>query len=161
MSEPIEQPPISPGVPEWHQLRENRWNLHAWIVGEPIIGENTWIGAFTVIDGSGGLQIGRACDISAGAHIYTHSTVRRALSDGALPIDRGTTTIGDCVHVGAHATVLMGCTIGDHCIVAAGAVVLEGTTAPAWSLIVGVPARVVPDGARKAVRSDSAEEARG
>ena len=68
-------------VPEWHHLPENPYNPHAWIVGEPAIGPGCWIGAFTVIDGSGGLTIGAGCDISAGAQIYTHSTVRRVLSE--------------------------------------------------------------------------------
>jgi acetyltransferase-like isoleucine patch superfamily enzyme len=38
----------------------------------------------------------------------------------------------------------MGVTIGHHSVVAAGAVVKENTVAPPYSLLVGVPARVVP-----------------
>ena len=101
-------------VPDWHHLPPNPFNPHAWIVGEPVIGEGCWIGAFTVIDGSGGLTIGRGCDISAGAQIYSHSTVRRVVSDRAGDIKRAPTTIGDCVHIGAAAVVLMGCQIGSH-----------------------------------------------
>lgn len=136
-------------VPDWHHLPDNAWNPHAWIVGEPDIGENCWIGAFTVIDGSGGLRIGRGCDISAGAQIYTHSTVARAISKGRRPVERASSEIGAHVHVGAGAVVLMGAQIGDHSVVAAGAVVREYTQAPAYSALVGVPARIVPDGARK------------
>ncbi len=143
--------------PDWHHLPENPWNPHAWIIGEPEVGAGTWIGAFTVIDGSGGLAIGQGCDISAGAQIYSHSTVARAISKREHPIQHEPTRIGNHVHVGANATILMGTTIGDHSIVAAGAVVTQGTIAPAWSLLVGVPARVVPDGARgvAGVSSDS------
>jgi acetyltransferase-like isoleucine patch superfamily enzyme len=133
---------------EWHHLPANRWNPHAWVVGDPDIGDGCWIGAFTVIDGSGGLTIGAGCDISAGAQLYTHSTVRRALTSGEATIEREPTVIGDHVHVGAGAVVLMGCTIGDHSVVAAGAVVTQGTQAPPWSVLVGVPARVLPDAAR-------------
>jgi acetyltransferase-like isoleucine patch superfamily enzyme len=136
-------------VPPWHHLPANPWNPHAWIVGEPTVGEGTWIGAFTVIDGSGGLRIGRGCDISAGAQIYSHSTVARAVSERRRPIERAETEIGDHVHVGAGAIVLMGARIGDHSIVAAGAVVTEQTVAPPYSVLVGVPARVIPDGARR------------
>lgn len=135
-------------TPDWHHLPENPFNPHAWIVGEPTIGPGCWIGAFTVIDGSGGLTIGRGCDISAGAQIYSHSTVRRAVSDRAVDIERAPTSIGDCVHIGAAAVVLMGCQIGSHSVVAAGAVVTQGTVAPEWSLLIGVPARVVPGGSR-------------
>jgi acetyltransferase-like isoleucine patch superfamily enzyme len=130
-------------------LPANRYNPHAWLVGEPAIGRDVWIGAFTVIDGSGGLTIGRGCDISAGAQIYTHSTVARCITEHSAPIERAETRIGDHVHVGAAAIVLMGSNIGSHSIVAAGAVVKEFTTAPPYSLLVGVPARVIVDGARK------------
>ncbi|MHA4875698.1 hypothetical protein, partial [Enterococcus faecium] len=61
-------------------LPDNRFNPHAWIIGDPEIGEGTWIGAFTVIDGSGGLHIGAGCDISSGVQIYTHSSMRRCVS---------------------------------------------------------------------------------
>ena len=30
-------------------LPDNPYNPHAWIIGEPTIGEGCWIGAFTVI----------------------------------------------------------------------------------------------------------------
>jgi acetyltransferase-like isoleucine patch superfamily enzyme len=148
------------GVPDWHHLPPNRWNPHAWVVGEPEIGDGCWIGAFTVVDGSGGLTIGTGCDISAGAQIYTHSTVRRAVSAGHARIERAPTVIGDHVHVGAGAVVLMGCTIGSHSVIGAGAVVLESTSVPPWSLVIGVPARIVLDGARGLV-PESAAETRG
>lgn len=134
---------------ELHHLPQNPYNPHAWILGEPSIGDDVWIGAFTVIDGSGGLSIGHGCDISSGAQIYTHSTVERCVSDRDLPIRKAPTRIGRNVHIGANAVVLMGSDIGDYCIVGAGAVVKEGTQAPPHSLIVGVPARVIPDGARR------------
>ena len=136
-------------VPSWHEPPANPYNLHAWLVGDPKIGAGTWIGAFTVIDGSGGLTIGTGCDISAGAQIYTHSTVRRAVSGSSAPIERSPTTIGSHVHVGAGAVILMGTTIGDHSVIAAGAVVRQGTVAPPYSLLRGVPAVVVPEGARQ------------
>lgn len=132
-----------------HHLPANRYNPHAWILGDPDIGDDVWIGAFTVIDGSGGLSIGQGCDISAGAQIYSHSTVERCVSDRALPIRRSATRIGRNVHIGANAVVLMGTEIGDGCVIGAGAVVTEGTVAPAYSVLVGVPARVIPNAARR------------
>lgn len=132
-----------------HGLPANPYNPHAWIVGEPEIGDDVWIGAFTVIDGSGGLVIEHGCDISAGAQIYSHSTVARCVSDRARPIERRATRIGRNVHIGAGAIVLMGCEIGDHSVVGAGAVVREGTIAPPHSLLVGVPARIIEGAARR------------
>jgi carbonic anhydrase/acetyltransferase-like protein (isoleucine patch superfamily) len=129
-----------------HHLPPNPYNPHAWVAGEPEIGEGTWIGAFTLIDGQGGLRIGRGCDVSCGAQIVTHSTVRRCVSERKYAhIDRRATVIEDHVFIGANAVVLMGCHIGHHSIIAAGAVLLEGTTVPPYSLMAGVPARLVRD----------------
>ena len=136
-------------IPAWHHLPPNPYNPHAWMLGEPDIGPGCWIGAFCLLDGSGGLTIGERCDISAGTQIYTHTTVRRCLSDHAKPIERASTRIGSHSHIGANAVVHMGSDIGSFCVIAAGAVVPAYTNAPDYSLLVGVPARVVPDGARK------------
>jgi acetyltransferase-like isoleucine patch superfamily enzyme len=124
------------------ELPANSYNNHAWIVGEPEIGEGTWIGAFTVIDGSGGLKIGRGCDISCGAQIYTHSSVRRCVSGRAFThVERKPTVLGDCVFVGANAVILMGVTIGDRAVIGAGAVVTADV--PADTVVTGIPARPV------------------
>ncbi|MGW9629794.1 acyltransferase [Agromyces sp. NPDC055520] len=131
-----------------HGLPENPYNPHAWIVGEPAIGERVWIGAFTVIDGSGGLEIGDDCDISAGVQIYTHSTVARCVSGGDRPIARASTVIGNNVHIGANAVILMGAEVGHHSVIGAGAVVKENTVIPPYSVAVGVPARILVDAAR-------------
>ena len=112
----------------------------AWLTGDPDIGEGTWIGAFTVLDGSGGLRIGRGCDISCGVQIYTHNTVRRCVTARAYPhVDRAPVTIGDHVFLGASAVVLMGVTIGDRAVVGAGAVVTRDV--PPGTIVTGVPAR--------------------
>lgn len=129
--------PASPGP-----LPPNPWNQHAWVVGEPTVGEGTWIGAFTVIDASGGLTIGRGCDISSGVHIYTHSSAKRCVSGRRFAeVERQPVTIGDRVFIGAGAIVNMGATIGDEAVVAAGAVVTGDV--PARTIYGGVPARQI------------------
>jgi acetyltransferase-like isoleucine patch superfamily enzyme len=140
MLEPTGWTPFDHGIPE------NPYNAHCWITGQPQIGAGTWIGAFTLIDGQGGLSIGRDCDISSGAQILTHSTVRRCLTARKYArVDRRATVLEDHVFVGTRAVILMGSHIGHHSIIGAGAVVLEGTRIPPYSLVVGVPARVVRD----------------
>ena len=120
----------------------NAYNEHAWIVGDPDIGEGTWIGPFTLLDGSGGLRIGVGCDISAGAQLYSHSTARRCVSARAYAtVDRAPTILGDHVFVGAGAVILMGVTIGDGVVVGAGAVV-TGDVTP-YTVVAGVPARPI------------------
>lgn len=131
-----------PGSPAWHGFPANSYNPHAWFVGEPIIGEGTWIGAFTVIDGSGGLTIGAGCDISAGVHIYTHSSMKRCVSGRQYDkVDRAPTSIGNRVFIGANAVVNMGVTVGDAAVVAAGAVVT--TDVEPHMVVAGVPARPI------------------
>jgi len=135
---------------EEHGFPENKYNKHAWIVGNPKIGEGTWIGAFTVIDGSGGLEIGKNCDISCGAHIYTHSTVKRCVQgkrlnkDGTINkelIERKPVKIGDCTFIGPNSVVLMGVNIGKHCIIGAGSVVTKDV--PDNTVVAGVPAKII------------------
>lgn len=127
----------------------NPYHPHAWLLENPIIGEGCWIGPFSVLDGSGGLTIGKKTSIGPGAQVYTHSSVARTISEGAMPIERRPTRIGDYVHVSPNAVILMGCDIGDHSVIAPGTVVNEGTVVPPYSLVFGVPARVVPNGMRK------------
>ena len=115
---------------------------HALIFGKPKIGKRVWIGPFTIIDGSGGLEIGDGCDISAGVHIYTHTTVRRCVSKRVYnEIDRKPVKIGNYVFIGANATILAGVKIGDHSIIGAGAVVNKDI--PPYSIAVGIPAKVI------------------
>lgn len=130
-------------MPETH-IPKNSYNPFTWIVGKPKIGKGTWIGAFCLIDGQGGLEIGKGCDISCGAHILTHSTVKRCVSERRYDrVDRDPTRIGDHVFIGENATILKGSVIGHHSVIGAGAVVKEGSKIPPYSLAVGVPARIV------------------
>lgn len=117
------------------------------VVGEPKIGPETWIGYFTLLDGSGDLSIGRHCSIASGVQIYTHDTVRWAVGDlqkdhiNYSHVDRAPVSIGDNVYIGANAVVLKGVKIGDHCVIGAGSVVTESL--PPWSVAVGAPARII------------------
>ncbi len=123
----------------------NPYNPHAWILGSPVIGEETWIGAFTLIDAKHArVTIGRGCNIATGAQIISHSTVHRCISERRYnQIDTGNVTIGDYCFIGANAVVLMGVTIGHHSVVGAGAVIPEHATIPPYSLVMGVPGKIV------------------
>lgn len=113
-----------------------------WILGDPVIGEGTWIGPYCLIDGSGGLEIGRGCDISSGTHIYTHSSALRCVSGREYPaVDRGPVKIGDRVFIGANSVINKGVTIGDESIIGAGSVVTKDVASR--SVVAGVPGRVI------------------
>jgi carbonic anhydrase/acetyltransferase-like protein (isoleucine patch superfamily) len=128
-----------------HGLPENQYNKHAWIAGDVEIGENVWIGAFTLIDGIyASLKIGRGTNISSGAQILTHSTVRRCISEKRWgDVDSAPTEVGEFCFIGTNAVILKGVKIGHHSVVAAGAVVPENTVIPAYSIVAGIPAKVV------------------
>jgi len=133
----IPQPPLD-GLPA------NTYNNHCWITGEPEIGEGTWIGAFTLIDGQGGLTIGKGVNVSTGAAILTHNTVKRCVTERKYDrVDRSPTVVEDYVFIGENAVILMGCTIGHHSVIGAGTVVLEDTVIPPYSMVVGVPGKIV------------------
>ncbi|MDD5131798.1 MAG: acyltransferase [bacterium] len=127
-----------------HHFPANPYNPHCWIIGDPKIGPKCWIGAFTVIDGSGGLSIGEGTTVSCGVHIYTHSAVRRNISANKYPqIDRKPVQIGQFCHIGPNSTILMGVKIGNRVVVGAGSVILEDTEIPDDATVVGNPGRVI------------------
>lgn len=117
---------------------------HSWILGSPEMGERVWIGAFCLVDAyHAAVKIGKGTEISSGAQILTHSTVRRAISERRHgETDYAPVEIGEFCFIGTNATVLMGSKIGHHSVVAAGAVVTQNMVVPPYSIVVGVPAKV-------------------
>ncbi|HEY1037800.1 MAG TPA: acyltransferase [Bacteroidia bacterium] len=110
------------------------------IVGDVNVGENTWIGPYTALDGNGGLRIGKNCSISAGVNIVTHDSVKWALSGGLHPYEYQPIEIGDNCFIGTGAFITRGVKIGKHCLIGAGAVVTKDI--PDYSIALGVPAKV-------------------
>jgi len=122
------------------------YNDFCIIVGEPTIEEHVWIGYFTLLDGSGGLRIGRGSTISSGVHIYTHDSVRQTLfglvrdHETYSHIDRSPVSIGENTFIGANSTVLKGVRIGDWCII--GANTLVNRNVPSSCSAYGNPMKV-------------------
>ena len=112
----------------------------ALVLGNVKVGAHTWIGPATILDGSGGLEIGDYCSISAGVQIYSHDTVEWALSGGQAAPQRECTRIGSRNYIGPLSVVARGVTIGDGCVIGAHSLVI--TDIPAGSKAFGVPARV-------------------
>src|SRR5688500_12635029 len=65
------------------------------VFGDVKVGENTWVGPNTILDGSGGLTIGSNCSVSAGVQIYTHDSVQWAISGGKAPYEYAPVLIED------------------------------------------------------------------
>ncbi|MCK5345451.1 MAG: acyltransferase [Candidatus Heimdallarchaeota archaeon] len=111
------------------------------ILGDVQVGENTWIGPFTVLDGSGGLTIGSYCSISAGVQIYTHDSIQWALSGGKMSYQYAKTSIGNNCYIGPNVVVSKGVVIGDQCIIGANSMVLSDILSGCKA--VGSPCRIV------------------
>jgi carbonic anhydrase/acetyltransferase-like protein (isoleucine patch superfamily) len=128
-----------------HGFPPNPYNPHAHIAGKPSIADGVWIGPFTLIDAlHAKVTIGKGCNISTGAQILSHSTVHRCISEGKYKdIDASDTSIGEYCFIGTNAVVLMGAHVGHHSVIGAGCVVKEHARIPPYSIVAGVPGKVV------------------
>lgn len=112
------------------------------VLGDVKVGEQTWIGPFTILDGSGGgLEIGSHCSISAGVQIYTHDTVDRSLTAGKAPIITAPTKIGSNCYIGPNVVIAKGVNIGDSVVIGANSLVLKDL--PSGCKAFGTPCRIV------------------
>ncbi len=112
-----------------------------YVFGDVKIGKQCFIGQFCILDGSGGLEIGKFCCISAGTHIMTHDSVDWCLSEGIIPMKNSQVKIGDCCYIGPQCIISRGVTIGDHSII--GAQSFVNRDIPPNSIVYGSPATVV------------------
>ena len=111
------------------------------VIGDVKVGKNTWIGPFTILDGSGGLEIGDYCSIAAGVQIYSHETMLWALSGGKMEYTRAKTIIGNYCYVGPNTVVGKGIRIGDHCLIGANSLVNRNLKA--YTIAAGSPCEIV------------------
>lgn len=114
---------------------------NSYVYGDVKVGENTWIGPLTLLDGSGGLVIGGNCSIASGVQIYSHDTVKWAISGGVAQYEKSPTKIGDCCYIGPQSVIGKGVKIGNHCIV--GACSFVDKDVPDYTVVAGCPAKVI------------------
>ena len=107
------------------------------------VGNNVSIHPMCYIDSLGGIQIGSNASIAHGATILssTHefSGTHRAIKDQGVRL--AATTVSNDVWIGAKCTIVGGVTIGEGCVIGANSVVTHDV--PAYSVVAGVPARVL------------------
>jgi len=116
----------------------------AAIVGDVTLGKNVNVWYNAVLRGDdGAIKVGDNTNIQDCAVLHEETTV----GSGCTIRPRGplstASTVGNNVLIGMGATVLNGAKIGDNCIVGAGALVTGKMDAPAGSMILGSPAKVV------------------
>jgi acetyltransferase-like isoleucine patch superfamily enzyme len=111
------------------------------IYGDVIVGNNTWIGPFTILDGTGGLVIGSNCSISSGVQIYTHDTVQWAISGGKEPYEYNNVIIEDNCYIGPNSIISKGVHLKKGTIVGANSFVNKSFNVGAK--IAGNPAKSI------------------
>lgn len=106
------------------------------------LGSQVEINNMSIVDGTGGVEIGERTLIGPGVRIISyqhrfegHQPIREQASE-AKPI-----YVGRDVWIGANAAIMAGVRVGEGAVIGAGAVVTKDI--PAWSIAVGVPARIV------------------
>lgn len=109
------------------------------VFGDVHVGKNTWVGPFTILDGTGNLKVGSNCSISAGVQIYTHDTVQWAISGGEEPYSYSETKIGDNCYIGPNTVIAKGVELGKGVVVGANSFVNKSF--PEGAKIAGNPAR--------------------
>jgi acetyltransferase-like isoleucine patch superfamily enzyme len=124
-----------------------------------VLGDNVFIGAFNLIEASGGITIEEGVQITSHNAIVTHSSHRaqRLLGPAyvTFPVSPGAERpgwIAGPIHIGAYSFV------GPHCLIEANTRIGRGTlvcagsfvrgTFPDFAILEGRPARVVGDSRR-------------
>lgn len=116
---------------------------NATVVGDVVLEKdvNIWYGA--VLRGDHGrITVGEGTNIQDNAVLHDETTLGKYCTVGHTAIVHGC-TIGDVCLIGMGAIILSGAVLGDGCIVGAGALVTGKTNAPAGSVLLGSPAKIV------------------
>lgn len=119
----------------------------AYVIGDVEIGELSSVWHYAVIRADNDkITIGKQTNVQENSSIHTDRGYSVEIGDrvsiGHNAIVHGA-HVGSNVIVGMGAILLNGAKIGDNCIIGAGAVVTEGKEIPAYSLALGVPAKVI------------------
>ncbi|MES2690082.1 MAG: gamma carbonic anhydrase family protein [Bacteroidota bacterium] len=119
----------------------------ARVFGQVTLGDecSVWFGAVLRGDGDK-ITVGSRTNIQENAVVHVDpgypATIGNECIIGHGAIVHGA-TLGNNVLVGMQATILNGAKIGNFCIIGAHALVTEGTVIPDYSLVMGVPAKVI------------------
>lgn len=125
-------------------MEKNVWIAeNATVVGDVRLGDrvNVWYGAVLRGD-SGAITLGEGTNVQDLCVLHEETTLGKYCTVGHGAIVHGCTA-GDNCTIGMGAIVLTGAVLGDNCMVGAGALVTGKTVAPAGSLLLGSPAKVV------------------
>ncbi|CAN5233340.1 hypothetical protein BH11PSE11_BH11PSE11_16560 [soil metagenome] len=137
-------------MPEFEELfsrlthfKNNRFHPLVWIVGEPEIGENVYIGGMSEVNAKGvRVVIGDNCDIASFVSINCADSHKKCIGL-ANDVERKDIVLENNVFVGSHSVIKGGAHVGHHTVIASGTIV-EGISIPPYSLVIGNPMQVKP-----------------
>lgn len=137
---------------------ENRFHPLVWVLGNPQIGRNVYIGGMSEVNATGAkLFIGDDCDIASFVTINCADSHKKCL--GLMDeVARRDIHIENNVFIGSHCVVKGGAHIGHHSVIAAGTVVDAGRIPP-YSLVRGNPMQVSENHYRDALLSKGEKSA--
>lgn len=119
-------------------FQENPYHPLVWILGEPKIEDNVYIGAFSEVNANGAnVNIGTRCDIASFVTINCADSHLKCI-ELSSEIERKDITLENNVFVGSHSVIKGGAHIGHHSVIAAGTIVSAGYIPP-YSLVIGNP----------------------
>jgi acetyltransferase-like isoleucine patch superfamily enzyme len=116
--------------------------LGTWSRGKITVGNNSYIGRWTIILAYESVSIGNDCLIAPGCHI---TDVNHGIASGELirkqPLVSKEIQIGNNVWIGSGCSILPGVTIGDCAVVGARSVVTHDV--PANAIAAGTPTKII------------------
>ncbi|WP_415526516.1 acyltransferase [Clostridium sp.] len=118
-------------------------NIKCYRNSELCIGENTFIGPFSIIHCRKSINIGNNCMIGEAVSIRDndHKFREKNKNYNQQGFDIKKTAIGDNVWIGAKVTILSGVIIGDNSII--GANTLVNKDIPDNTIVGGVPVKII------------------
>lgn len=124
------------------ELTENTFHPLVFISGNVTIGENSYIGLFSELNGNKSkISIGNNCDIASFVSINCADSHKQTI--GLLQdIERKEVIIEDNVFIGSHSFVGGFVKIGHNSVIAAGTILINKGEIEPYSLIYGNPAKI-------------------
>lgn len=125
-------------------FKKNPFHPLVWIVGEPKIGKNVYIGGMSEIHAKGAnVIIEDNCDIASFVTINCADSHKKTVGVSDT-VEHKDITLEKNVFVGSHCVIKGGAHIGHNSAIAAGTVV-DGKTIPPYSLVSGNPMKIKVD----------------